>query len=211
MRTCGCQSKTADFWGGNKEERNSKREREGQDWVPYALEMSMKPRRVEGCGAFPWARSGPVGGYWPGGPWACLGSGCAVGSATQRSSGARLRAPGPKEPTMPGFLGATLTKSHCRAEWPPRRTDPVLNALFQATGSKHGLVPLLLPSPGLTLEVPTAVTCRLSREPAGHRQWSPSNFSPAYAGLQIWSAVQLVMGEAPDKSLEFWLLHQTSY
>lgn len=76
--------------------------------------MSMKPRRVEGCGAFP-EPGGPVGGYWPEtvsvpGVWVCSG---------QRPSGAVVppEAPGPKEPTMPGFLGEPLSpKSHGRAE-----------------------------------------------------------------------------------------------
>ena len=131
--------------------------------------MSMKPWRVEGCGAFP-ERSGPVGGCWPETMsmpevWVCSG---------QWPSGAVVppEAQGLKERIMPGFPGEPLAKVTWQSWMIPRENGSILDALFQVRGSKHGprkFYPLLLPSPGLTLEVSTAVTCRLSGEPAEYR------------------------------------------
>ena len=199
MRTCGCQSKTADFWG-REQGGWEQQEREGQRLSPICSGNEHEAAARGGLRGFPWAR------------WACgrvlawdreraWGLGLQW-AATQRSSGAAWgpRTEGAHDARLPG--GATLTKVTRQSWMTPRENGSVLNALFQATGSKHGprqFYPLLLPSPGLTLEVSTAVTCRLSREPADYRTMKSIKLQPRLAGLQIWSAVQLVMGEAPDE------------
>lgn len=153
--------------------------------------MSMKPWRVEGCGAFP-ERSGPVGGCWPETMsmpevWVCSG---------QWPSGAVVppEAQGLKERIMPGFPGEPLAKVTWQSWMIPRENGSVLDALFQVRGSKHGprkFYPLLLPSPKVLPPTPSfpgsnaggvnSSNLQVERGAGGvQNKWSPPNFSPAW-------------------------------
>ena len=132
-------------------------------------------------------------GLWEGvglRPWAARGLGVQR-AVTQRGSGA-ARGPRTEGARYARLPGAELSD--------PQENGSVLNGSKPEriqTGTSAVLAPT--PSfPGLTLEVSTAVTRRLSREPADYRTKS-TKLQPGLAGLQIWSAVQLVMGEAPDE------------
>ena len=123
-------------------------------------------------------------GLWEGAglrPWACLRSGCAVGS-DPAEQWYRLRPKDWRSALCQASRGSHSPKSHGRAEWCPERMDPFWMPYFKSedpntdhrSSTPYSFLPpkfypLLLPSPGLTLEVSTAVTCRLSGEPAEYR------------------------------------------
>lgn len=146
-------------------------------------------------------------GLWEGvglRPWACLRSGCAVGS-DPAEQWYRLRPKDWRSALCQASRGSHLLKSHGRAEWSPERMDPFWMPYFKSEdpNTDHGsstpysflppkFYPLLLPSPGSNAGGVNSSNLQVERGASGvQNKWSPSNFSPTwqvyrFEGLSSW-------------------------